>query len=194
MMLTVALVAITATFVGLNLSRSDARLAELEAQRFVALVNMALDESIMTGRPILLTINTDAKNYQFAPLDVPAVFAKGDIEEDSDEQETPAYAPENDSFFRPRQLPERLKVEYTRLADRPEPDEDDGLVPQRVHEILSESLFDDERDEIENPHRNDVLIEPNGLISPFELALSSDDRTSRVGLDTFGKARLLEGR
>ena len=104
-MLTVALVAITATFVSLSVSRSDARLADLEAQRFVALVNMALDESIMTGRPILLTINTDAKNYQFAPLDVPAVFAKGDIEENSDQQEAPGYAPENDTFYKPRQLP-----------------------------------------------------------------------------------------
>ena len=125
---------------------------------------------------------------------MPAVFAKGDIATESGEQETESYAPENDAFFKPRQLPEQLKVVYTRLADRPDPEEAPGLVPQRVHEILNESLFDDDRDEIENPHKNDILIEPNGLISPFELTLSIEDRTSRVGLDTFGKASLLENR
>ena len=200
MMLTIALIAITATFVSLGVSRSDARLVELEARRFVALVNMALDESIMTGRPILLTVNAESNHYQFAPMDVPGIFMTeadefDQLDESADEQEGGAadYVPEDDPFFEPRQMPERVKMDFTRLPDRPKPEDDySNMVPQRVHEILNESLFDEERDEIEGPQQNTVLIEPAGLISPFELALSMEDKLSRVGLDAFGKAVVLE--
>lgn len=192
MMLTVALIAITATFVSFSMSGSDARLAELEARRFVALVNMALDESIMTGRPILLTIDADAKSYQFAPLDMPGIFAIEGITEGDQQEDNMDYSLENDQFFKLRQIPERVGMDFTRLPERPDSDEESDMVPQRVHEILNESLFDNERDEIDDPDENTVLIEPYGLISPFELVLSLEDRLSRVGLDTYGRATVLE--
>jgi type II secretion system protein H len=196
LMLTIALIALTATFVGLNVGQSDAKLADLEAKRFVALLNLALDESIVTGRPILLEINTGTNSYRFAPLDVQAVFANADPDDeqqgktggDNDSGE----ASVRDSFFKQRSVPEAVTIQFSRLPDAPDLFTDAGFVPKRVHEILNKSLFDDEQEETEQgDSENIILIEPNGLISPFSLSLSVDGRTTNVELDRFGKAALV---
>ena len=196
MMLTVGLIALTATFVGLNVGRSDARLAELEAKRFVALLNLAQDESIISGRPILLTVDAATHIYQFAPLDAPAIFMS-----DADSEEEPAterarsggYSPQADSFFKPRHIPKVVKINFSLLPDFPAEDAGDKFVPKRVHEILNKSLFEkrDQRFEDENAKAL-ILVEPNGLVSPFSLSLSVDERVSNVGLDRFGRAALLD--
>jgi type II secretion system protein H len=197
LMLTIALIALTATFVGLNVGQSDAKLADLEAKRFVALLNLALDESIVTGRPILLEINTGSNSYRFAPLDVPEVFVNadtgeeqpGETEGDNDSGE----ASSRDSFFKQRLIPDAVTIQFSRLPDAPDQIADAGFVPKRVHEILNKSLFDDEQEETgSGKSQNIILIEPNGLISPFTLSLSVDGRTTNVELDRFGKAALVD--
>lgn len=190
LMLTIGLIALTATFVGLNISRSDAKLADYEARRFVALVNMALDESIMTGRPMLLTLDAAAGSYRFAPMEVPGLFP-GAQSQDSEAGGTD-YSPQDDPFFQTRKLPEPVQMAFTRLPDRPEKNTAGNMVPKRVHEILNQSLFDREplRDDEKEDDPNTVLIEPNGLISPFELALSVDDQVTSVGLDAYGKVEV----
>jgi len=198
MMLTVGLIALTATFVGLNVGGSEARLADLEAKRFVALLNLAQDESIVSGRPILLTIDAAGHSYQFAPLDVPAVFLSGSSEDGAlTEADTSGigYSTQVDSFFKQRFIPESVSIEFSRLPDLPEADAGDGFVPKAVHELLNKSLFDDKDQKFEEDKTADIVtIEPNGLISPFSLSLSIQGRVSSVGLDRFGRARLLEAR
>ncbi|MCP4007938.1 MAG: prepilin-type N-terminal cleavage/methylation domain-containing protein [Proteobacteria bacterium] len=195
MMLTVGLIALTATFVGLSIGRSDAKLADLEAKRFVALLNLAQDESIVSGRPLLLTMDTTTHSYQFAPLDVSPVFVEEnfDDEELRDDLDEADHGAQADSFFKQRFIPERLKIEFSLLPEVEDENEENGFVPKRVHEILNKSLFEREGQELkEQAAQNIIVIEPNGLISPFSLSLSIDEHASRIGLDRFGKAALLD--
>jgi type II secretion system protein H len=194
MMLVVGLIALTATFVGLNVARSDAKLADLEAKRFVSLLNLAQDESIVSGRPILLTIDVATHFYQFAPLDVPPIFlsdAEREEELVTGHVAYTGYSPQTDSFFKPRHIPEKVKISFSLLSDLPGGDAGDAFVPKRVHEILNKSLFEkrDQLFEDENT-KTLILIEPDGLVSPFALSLSIDGRVSNVGLDRFGRAAL----
>ncbi len=197
MMLTVGLIALTATFVGLSIGRSDAKLADLEAKRFVALLNLAQDESIVSGRPLLLTMDATTHSYQFAPLDVSPLFVEensGD-EELTDDLGEAGYRVEADSFFKQRHIPERVKIEFSLLPEMEDENEDNGFVPKRVHEILNKSLFEREDQELKEQQAQDtIVIEPNGLVSPFSLSFSIDDHASHIGLDRFGKAALLDPR
>jgi len=190
MMLTVGLIALTATFVGLNIGQSDAKLAELEAKRFVALLNLAQDESIVTGRPVLLTLDIAAHGYHFAPLGAPQALADQDEEQTKDAADAPVL---KDDFYKQRTFPEVVKIEYSRLPDLIDETEDTGFVPKRVHEILNQSMFDrEDSDESEAITEEAILIEPNGLVSPFSLTLTVEDHVARVGLDRFGRAALVD--
>ena len=196
MMLTVGLIALTATFVGLNIGRSDARIVDLEAKRFVALLNMAQDESIITGRPILLTVDAATHSYQFAPMDVPAIFlaSENDDQERQDQSMTDvASSTQADSFFKQRFIPVVVDIQFSQLPDLPDDNTDDSFVPKGIHELLNKSIFDFEDRKFEDEEAKDiVLIEPNGLVSPFSLSLSIEGRISSIGLDRFGRAALLE--
>jgi type II secretory pathway pseudopilin PulG len=195
MMLTVGLIALTATFVGLNFGSSVTKLAKLEAKRFVALLNLAQDESIVSGRPIILTVDADNHSYQFAPLDIPTIFLSDfDREEDlAPERSTPGGdTPQMDSFFKLRHIPEKVKISFALLPDLTAQEADDKFVPKRVHEILNKSLFEKRNQQLEEENAKAlILIEPNGLVSPFSLSLSVDENVSNVGLDRFGRAALL---
>ncbi len=195
MMLTVGLIALTATFVGLSVGRSDSKLAHLEAKRFVALLNLAQDESIVSGRPILLTVDAATHSYQFAPLDVPAIFLSNAEREEESDPELAAgtgNSPQTDSFFKLRHIPDVVKISFSLLPDLSAGDSGDKFVPKRVHEILNKSLFEKRDLRIENEKAKAlILLEPNGLVSPFSLSLSIDGRVSNVGLDRFGRAALL---
>ena len=195
MMLTVGFIALTATFVGLNVGSSDTKLAKLEAKRFVALLNLAQDESIISGRPIVLTVDADNHSYQFAPLDIPSIFLS-DFDRDQDpapERGTRSDdRPQVDSFFKVRHIPERVKISFSLLPDLTVQEADDKFVPKKVHELLNKSLF--ERRDLQFEEENAkalILVEPNGLVSPFSLSLSVDEYVSNVGLDRFGRAALL---
>ncbi len=193
MMLTVGLIALTATFVSISIGQSDNKLALLEAKRFVALVNLAQDESILTGRPIQLTVNASERQYQFTVLEESGIFAKktdaADLLDELDKESSPL----SDSFLKPRIIPQAVKIDFSLKPLERKKSQASKFVAKRVHEILNESIldkagdiFDDEQDE------NTVLIEPNGIISPFSLSLSVDKFISKVELDRFGKAAIVE--
>jgi hypothetical protein len=89
-------------------------------------------------------------------------------------------------------VPEAVTIQFSRLPDAPDQIADAGFVPKRVHEILNKSLFDYEQEETGlGDSQSIILIEPNGLITPFSLSLSVDGRTTSVELDRFGKAALV---
>ena len=193
MMLTVGLIALTATFVGLSISGPDKRTVRLEAQRFIALINLAQDESILTGRPIVLRVDAANRSYAFEVLDfnLNAFESAGDTSADGD-------APDNqklgDSLLKPRSIPESVAVSFVRKEQERKPVTRPGLVVDRVHEILNKSLFEDDKpsDLFDQIGEEAVLIEPNGLISPFTLSLGTDDQQITIELDRFGKAAILE--
>ena len=193
MMLTVGLIALTATFVSISIGQSDNKLALLEAKRFVALVNLAQDESILTGRPIELTVNMAERQYQFAVLKESGIFNKeasdADLLDDIDEESSPL----SDSFLKPRVIPQAVKIDFSLKPLERKKSGASKFVATRVHEILNESILDKAGDIFDDkPDENTVLIEPNGIISPFSLSLSVDKFISKVELDRFGKAAIVE--
>ena len=193
MMLTVGLIALTATFVSISIGQSDNKLALLEAKRFVALVNLAQDESILTGRPIELTVNMAERQYQFAVLKESGIFnneaSDADLLDDIDEESSPL----SDSFLKPRVIPQAVKIDFSLKPLERKKSGASKFVATRVHEILNESILDKAGDIFDDkPDENTVLIEPNGIISPFSLSLSVDKFISKVELDRFGKAAIVE--
>lgn len=190
MMLTVGLIALTATFVGISISSSDSRLARLEAERFVALLNLAQDESILTGRPIVLSLDSDARQYSFAVLDFNAAsFDESDVEDDSLNQQPAKLA---DEFLKTRVVPELVSLSFIRKEAQREDEKSNGMVIQSIHELLNRSLFDFEEDKlsISGITREEVLIEPSGIISPFSLTFSQEKQQYVVELNRFGRVAI----
>ena len=127
MMLTLGLIALTTTFVILNVGQSDSRLALLEAKRFVALVNLAQDESILTGRAIKLEFDSSARQYQFKPLAADDWFKlshqnqqgddslgdhqrEGQKEDDSDADDSDDNP--SDPLLKIRTIPEGIEISF----------------------------------------------------------------------------------
>lgn len=198
MMLAVGLIALTATFVSINIGQSDSKLVLLEAKRFVALVNLAQDESILSGQPIKLTIDAETNQYSFSPLQETSMF---EVKSSSADDEAPEVETEDeakdksngDSFLRPRKIPEVVKLVFVLKPVEAKKNTASKFVPDRVHEILNENIldkagstFDDEPDE------NTILIEPNGIISPFSLSMSVEKQISKIELDPYGRAVIVE--
>lgn len=193
MMLTVGLIALTATFVSINIGQSDNKLALLEAKRFVALVNLAQDESILTGRPIQLTVNVSERQYQFIALQETDIFEPKISDADPLDDAAEDSSPLSDSFLKPRIIPQVVKIDFSLKAVKRNKNETSKFVVTRVHEILNESILDKAGDIFDDEQGdNTILIEPNGMISPFSLSLSVDKYISKVELDRFGKAAILE--
>jgi len=93
-MVVVVLIAISASFVILNLQRDVDQVAEREARRFALLVAQARDESILSGRPYAVEVNTADHWYRFF------VFQSDWV------------AVDNDDVFRRRRIPEDLQVAF----------------------------------------------------------------------------------
>jgi len=187
-MVTVGLIALTATFVGMSVSSSGSRMAGLEAERFVALINLAQDESILTGRPIVLQVDASLKQYSFLPM-APGAFSFVQPVDDEDEQNN-APPPLVDELLKTRSMPQGVELEFEKSEAPSRANSSSGLVVKRVHEIMSKSLFDDEQGALlQGPEDSeDVLIEPNGLISPFSLIFHQEKQQFKVELDRFGRA------
>ena len=192
MMLTVGLIALTATFVGISISSSDSRVARLEAERFVALLNLAQDESILTGRPIVLTVDANLREYTFAVLDFNLASVDAD-EEDSDSS-NPQPAALADEFLKTRSLPELVSLSFIREEDPRKEEKNKGMVIDSIHELLNRSLFDFQENDLfdSDETSEEVMIEPSGLISPFSLTFSQEKQQYKVELDRFGRAAISE--
>ena len=65
MMLVVALIGLTVTFIGLRFDRNPDKAAQLEAQRFKGLLEQLRDESLYTGRPYAIQIDLESGSYTF---------------------------------------------------------------------------------------------------------------------------------
>lgn len=100
-MVVMVLIAISVTFVVLNLDRDTDGVAELEARRFASLVEQARDESVLSGRPYAVHVDPAARSYEFLQ---------------HGEQWSPV---DNDDVFRPRHFPEDLAVSF-KILDGPE--------------------------------------------------------------------------
>jgi len=115
-MVVVVLIAISASFVVVNLDRDVDRIAEQEARRFALLVEQARDESILSGRPYAVQVDPDDNSYTF-------------LKHDS------TWAPvENDDIFRRRELPPDLRVSFA-TQNQGEPGSRDLLVIEGLGEI-----------------------------------------------------------
>ncbi len=192
MMLTVGLIALTATFVGISISSSDSRVARLEAERFVALLNLAQDESILTGRPIVLTVDANTRQYTFAVLDFNAAsFDAEEQDNDNSSRQPPILA---DEFLKTRSLPELVSLSFIRKEDPRKEEKSSGMVIDSIHELLNRSLFDYQESKLfdSDTTREEVLIEPSGVITPFSLTFSQEKQQYRVELDRFGRAAISE--
>ncbi len=193
MMLTVGLIALTATFVSINVGQSDAKIGLLEAKRFVALMNLAQDESIMTGRPINLTVEASENSYQFSPLDltrhVSSLIGNEASQADQEGNLEGSEKVFKDKFLAPHSVPDVVQMSFNLKPVSSKSSAATRFVPKRVHEILNESILDKAsrlfKDEAAN---NRILIEPNGLISPFSLTMRVDGSVSVIELDRFGRA------
>lgn len=65
MMLVVALIGLTVTFIGLRFDHNLDSVAHLEAQRFKSLLEQLRDESLYTGRPYAIQLNVESGSYKF---------------------------------------------------------------------------------------------------------------------------------
>ena len=92
-----ALIAISVTFVVLNLQRDTDGIAKLEARRFASLVEQARDESILSGHPYAVQVDPGGRTYTF-------------LQHGKDWTEVT-----NDDVFRQRRFPEDLGISFETL-------------------------------------------------------------------------------
>lgn len=64
-MVVVVIIGLMVALLTVNLSRDLDRLARLEANRFMAIVNEVRDEAIIAGESFILTVDTKKTNYRF---------------------------------------------------------------------------------------------------------------------------------
>ena len=65
-MVVVVIIGLLVALLAVNLSRDLDRLARLESDRFIAIVNEIRDESIIAGESYILTIDDDKSTYKFS--------------------------------------------------------------------------------------------------------------------------------
>ena len=65
LLVVIALVGLVVTLVVLRIDRDAGQLAQLEAERFYALVTHAQDESLLSGRPYAVEIDEASGSYHF---------------------------------------------------------------------------------------------------------------------------------
>ena len=97
-MVVVLIIGLMVALLSVNLSRDLDRLARLESERFMAVVNEIRDEAIIAGESYILTVNDKNSTYRFA----------GTRE---------GSAAESDGLFKLRSLEEGLKIEWDVLED-----------------------------------------------------------------------------
>ena len=105
-MVVVVLIGITVTLVALSFNRDVDRVAQLEAERFAALLDLVRDESILSGQTFAIEVDEAERTYRFLRADGKWVPVTGD------------------SLLRPRTLPEFLNLRLDlpeRSAKRAEP-------------------------------------------------------------------------
>lgn len=105
MIVVVLLIAVSATFVLINLERDTDAVARLECERFARLIEQARDESTISGRPYAVSVYPERHYYEF-------------LQYDSGDQGETAWSPvgDRDSIFRRREIPSDLNVIFQLLG------------------------------------------------------------------------------
>ena len=97
-MVVVVIIGLMVALLTVNLSRDLDRLARLESDRFMAIVNEVRDEAIIAGESYILTIDDDNSTYKFSGTRTDS-------------------AAETDDLFKQRSLQEGLKLDWEVFED-----------------------------------------------------------------------------
>jgi len=106
----VVIIGLMVALLTINLSRDLDRLARLEAERFLAIVNEVRDEAIISGESFILTVDERQSNYRFEA-------ARQGRSNSND-----------DGLLRPRSLQEGLKLDWEVFEDVEDEGEDRVLI------------------------------------------------------------------
>lgn len=97
LLVVVALIGLVLTYVVIHIERDLDQVAELEAQRFKALIEYARDESLLSGKPYAIEFDESKSGYRF--------LTTGTAWQEID----------NDQVLRPRRLPEGIQAQLALL-------------------------------------------------------------------------------
>lgn len=113
-MVVLAIIGLMIALVGINLQRDTNRLALLEAQRFMAVVNEVRDEAIIAGDSYFLILDGDDSGYHFTAL-------RG------------AQSLADDGLLKPRKLEQGVTIEWEVMEQFRQTEEDsDADIQDRV--------------------------------------------------------------
>lgn len=115
-MVVVVLIGITVTLVALSFDRDVDRVAEREAERFAALLDLVRDESILSGQTLAIEVDEEGRTYRFLRAEESWVPVTGD------------------SILRPRTLPEFLNVRLD-LPERSSKDAEPRVVVRSLGDV-----------------------------------------------------------
>lgn len=165
-MVVVAIISVMVALIGVRISRDTDRLARLEAQRFVTIVNQIRDESIITGRVFAVNFDELGRSYTFYQNPAEWAEIKGD------------------RLFKPRKMPEGVGMEIT--IERPVGNDDEDEERNTVDDDQSNGEEGAETAEAEQKGAvltDYSLISPVGEMTPFTLILSGDEYRYQVSLN-----------
>ena len=165
-MVVVVIAAVMVSLVGIRINRDNDRIASLEANRFMAILNEVRDEALLTGRVYALQFNQFERSYQFYTNPSAWQEIKGD------------------RLFRERKFPEgitfEVDIEDIKNDDEPESEDagdaavSDGENEENAGEDASGSGIN---------LSNYILISPVEELTPFSLVLIGDDYRYQVALN-----------
>ncbi len=181
-MVAIVIMAVASSFLVVNLGQSNTKVLRLEARKAASLINHALDEAILTGKVLGFQLDSDGKSYRFVDVSAkPKRF--GEADEDV-----------KDGFMRARIIPENVKLSLN-LLERKKKKNRSNLTPEKVIDLLNSSILDKASnvfDDKPGVPPNTIVVEPNGIIAPFELTLQADKESLTVKLNKLGKVVVID--
>lgn len=181
-MIVVAIIGTMVVAIGVSMSRDYDRLARLESQRFLVVVNEVRDEAILSGESYFMRLDEKAGVYSFKS----AVSGRGaDVE---------------NSLLRPRNIEEGLGLRWDVFEDfsdeANEVEETEESQPQADSEDSGDSKESggsgesgDSEESVDSEPAEEVvvgprvLITPLGEITPFVAEFIGDELTYEVFID-----------
>lgn len=170
---------IATSFMVANIGQSSGRVLRQEARTIATMINHGLDEAVLTGQVLGVQIDSSKQTYQFINIGSGLALAA-----DSEG--------EKDSFMRLRTLPEGVSINLD-LTKRKKKNQS-TFTPSRVSEVLNSSILDKASNVFDDDSRprNAVVMEPNGLITPFTLMLQADKESVIIKLSDAGFAVVVD--
>ncbi|MFT5258593.1 MAG: type II secretion system protein H [Saprospiraceae bacterium] len=178
-MVAVFIMVIATSFMVANIGQSSGRVLRQEARTIATMINHGLDEAVLTGQVLGVQIDSSKQTYQFINIGSGLALAA-----DSEG--------EKDSFMRLRTLPEGVSINLD-LTKRKKKNQS-TFTPSRVSEVLNSSILDKASNVFDDDSRprNAVVMEPNGLITPFTLMLQADKESVIIKLSDAGFAVVVD--